>query len=788
MRIVFFITISLLFQPLAHSRTSERPASNDDERSLSADAPSRKSKQNDKDLGIWDSRVIIDLQKMEKRLNANFLGSVREKGTRIRIDGASVLLLDIEKETRTDAQGRFEFLDLPAGRYRLVVSALGYKNREFTIEIFSGSATENDFFLQPEEFGISAFLFLRKPSGKHWCPFEDFAETEPENRYRDGEGSHDVQSLSSLGHAVSEYKNNVIRGTGSESAAVLVDGHRIPSLFHFDSFKTTYHPSLISTLSLYPAGFGAQYGNGIGGVAEIRTRAPRRDRWGGFVDSSFLDISALLEGPIRNKMGFAIAARRSSLDLALPLITPDDNSFNTTVIPIFYDYQAKYDYKPDSNNYLSLDFYGGGDRTEFLSRLVGGETPDLVGPLGNDQMFHALFLHYHFRKGALWSEFSPGIRYWREEYSYGQGFGTRLDSISFETNEDLRIRVGKHNTFGIGITVDPKISIIESDFRHSPRFEDLIFLLGDSETNRTRHTWKDLDLGLYIFDRIDVSSVRITPGVRFDYSQNINAHAVSPRLDLTWWAVPTFSLNLSGGLYHQTPAGKDFIDEAENLEFERSAHAVGGFDWKIAPWLELEVQGVYRYLDRLIAVEKTFGSEYGYESNARGSSIGSKIMVRHNFHNNFIGMASYAFNRTVRNDGPGTRYHPSDDDHTHSLTFLASYRFLKTWQIGGRWQYITGGPYTEIEGRLFNADNGAYLPSYGTNERNNKRYGPYHRLDIRLDKKWVFDLWILYTYIDIQNVYYNRNPISVVWNYKYSESSRLTTIPIQPSFGLKAEF
>lgn len=62
------------------------------------------------------------------------------------------------------------------------------------------------------------------------------------------------------------------------------------------------------------------------------------------------------------------------------------------------------------------------------------------------------------------------------------------------------------------------------------------------------------------------------------------------------------------------------------------------------------------------------------------------------------------------------------------------------------------------------------------------------QLDLRADRKWIYDTWILSLYIDIQNVSSQKNQEGVMYAYDYSEKKEITGLPILPTFGLKGEF
>jgi len=53
------------------------------------------------------------------------------------------------------------------------------------------------------------------------------------------------------------------------------------------------------------------------------------------------------------------------------------------------------------------------------------------------------------------------------------------------------------------------------------------------------------------------------------------------------------------------------------------------------------------------------------------------------------------------------------------------------------------------------------------------RHPAYHRLDIRLDKRYVFDGWNLIAFIDIENMYNHENIEYLIWNEKKKEVDKV---------------
>jgi hypothetical protein len=60
-------------------------------------------------------------------------------------------------------------------------------------------------------------------------------------------------------------------------------------------------------------------------------------------------------------------------------------------------------------------------------------------------------------------------------------------------------------------------------------------------------------------------------------------------------------------------------------------------------------------------------------------------------------------------------------------------------------------------------------------DKNSARYPDYHKLDIRIDKQFVFDSWSFSIYLDLWNVYNRDNIIS--YSFKADENGVLSSTP-----------
>jgi hypothetical protein len=166
--------------------------------------------------------------------------------------------------------------------------------------------------------------------------------------------------------------------------------------------------------------------------------------------------------------------------------------------------------------------------------------------------------------------------------------------------------------------------------------------------------------------------------------------------------------------------------------------------------------------------------------------MGLEVSARHELNKNLFAWFVYTVSKSERRDPDSTDYHLFDYDQTHNLTAIASYRLPRNWEIGVRFRYVTGNLYTPVTGAVYSADTNEYKPIEGA--PNSGRVGDFHQLDVRVDKKWIFNSWMLNAYLDIQNVYNQPNVENVNYNYDYTEALPQTGLPIIPVLGLRGEF
>jgi outer membrane receptor protein involved in Fe transport len=721
-------------------------------------------------------------------------GRVLIKGVREPVQNALVTIDGNENPQTTNAQGRFRFEAVPPGNHRITVKADHITTLTLEVQVVSGKTAQVKCYATRAAYLLDEVLVEGEKEPDQMTRREI---TKDELDGIPGANSDVFRVVQNLpGVAMSgistEYSPEglVIRGTSPEDSRYFFNGFDIPQLFHFGALISLINAEMVDSITYYPGGFGVKYGDAIGGTVEVKSRSPRTDRLGGAVDISNYSAYAMLEGPIGEKASGAGAVRRSTIDYILPAVIPEEQA-EFTVSPRFYDYLAQFEYWPSRKNRLGLSALGTYDHTELLAETEENEpfSPDSFDIeigwhsvildwdlIPNERIFQSLAVQFLY----LENEFNLGRDQNAEATVYYPAF---LEEFSIALGRWNELRLGadafliNYNTSGV-LPLLPKEGSPTSAWTNvdSTSFEDDL------------QTWT---LDGWIDDVMEPAEwVRLVPGVRVNYLQVVKQTTFDPRLTVKFFPTEKSAIKTSAGIYHQWPDRDEMLRKLGNTDLDAEvAYQAGlGFEYDFGQGYILDAQGYYKQLDQMISRTGS-DAEVPYLNTGEGYVYGGELLARKRLTDRLFGWVSYTYSESKRKDSPDADWRYFDQDQTHNFIAVASYAFgeQRLWKLGGRWQIASGTPYTEIEHALYNTETDSYLPIY-SEKINGRRAQPFHQLDLRLDKRWIFNTWTLNTYLDVQNVYWNKIPLGYKYSFDYSERKAVSYPTFIPSFGLQARF
>jgi hypothetical protein len=290
-----------------------------------------------------------------------------------------------------------------------------------------------------------------------------------------------------------------------------------------------------------------------------------------------------------------------------------------------------------------------------------------------------------------------------------------------------------------------------------------------------------------------LAGMKLLPSARVDYTGDIKEWRVSPRIATRIDLHPTHprtTVKGGVGLYYQPPEYQESIRPfgTPSVSSNRSTHTSVGLEQELSRQVDVSVEGFYKRLDQLVVRREAATSTQGgqdFTNEGSGRIYGGELLLRYRNDARFFGWVAYTLSRSERRDSSADAYRLFDFDQTHILTVLGSYKLGRGWEIGGRFRYVTGNPYTPAVAGILDADAGAYAPVNGP--RGSARSPAFHRLDVRVEKTWAFEDWKLSAYLDVQNAYNRRNPEGRTSNFNFTRSDILVGLPILPVIGLRGE-
>jgi len=729
-------------------------------------------------------------------------GEAVERGSRRKLSGVIVSIAELGIDVITDENGRFWFHGIAPGEYTVLAVEPHYDRFQRSMKVAKGEAVE-------------VRLWMRARGGS---PYETVVEGEREVlevtrrtlQHREmttvpgtfGDPIRVIQTLPGLARTPFATGFLVIRGSNPDDSGVFVDGHRVPLLFHFLGGPSFLNPEFLDKLDLYPGGFPARFGRAHGGVVSVETRAAKSDGVHGAADVDLLDSSAYLRFPVGKHGALAMAGRRSYLDFMLGFFLPEPDPGDTLiVVPVYYDYQARYDHDLGSNGKLSLFAFGSADTLDVLSvnseeerafdlstairffRFIGTYRRPLFGDL-------SLTLSPAWGRDSIHFSGAPG-----DNASPFTGVDVVVDVLDYRMRIDGKL--APNLILDTGIDMESRVT----SYHALLPLDDNIRTEGEVDLTPTALDFSADTLGLGLHADVawnPTPRLRLIPGLRLD-GYVIDSHlraSIDPRLVGRYTIDPRWTAKGYVGVFHQPPQPEALDNRFGNPEvgIERGIHLGAGAEWTPRRHWSIDGEAYWvnranqvAFSDRVLTDPVTGRIRPLYWENTReGDTVGFELLAKREVTRDLYGWLSYtlSWSRTRRN--PDKEWVPTGLDQRHTLNAVASYRTGGGWELGARFRLASGAPDTPVLGGTYDADANNYQPLEGEPRSTRKKI--FHQLDVRADKTWTFNRWLLGVYLDIQNVLAIDNVEAIQYDYRYRDSAPVTSVPFLPTLGIKGQW
>lgn len=738
-------------------------------------------------------------------------GKVKDARNGEDLIGVSVYVNELKTGTATNAYGYYS-LNLPAGRYTLVFSYIGYANQARQVDLSSSGQVVNIELSEDKRELNEVVITDDKPSAanveqnKMSVVKMDIKEVKKIPILL---GEVDVIKAIQLMPGVQAAGDGntlfIVRGGNTDHNLVQLDEAVVYNPSHVVGFFSVFNGDAIKDFELYKGGIPANYGGRLASVLDVRMKDGNSKDYSVSGGIGVLSSRLTVEGPFKkDKSSFMISGRRSYFDIFFPL-SPDLSGVGA----YFGDLNIKMNFTLSDKDRLYVSGYLGRDNLK-VQNLIGLGWGNQTGTLRWNHIFSSrLFSNTSFIVSRYNYNFDLDI-------SRNLNFTRSNQILDFTLKQDFNYFANTRNTVKFGLmathhTFSPgKIEPLTSESfimaDELPEKKALDYSAYGSHSIRfgARFT---MEYGLRVsafqnigtgrefiyqngtpnyFDNGSMQTSLITDTLDHSagtiYHTNVN---LEPRFNATYLISPTSSVKTSYNRMFQymhliqttgASIGQEFWTPTDAYIRPQQADQVslGYFRNINNNLIELSAEVYYKWMNNTVELIDNANVEFNEAIESQvvsgiGRSYGVELFARKQ-RGKTTGWLSYTLSRSERKaEGVNNNeWYNFRFDRRHYLTFVVSHEISKRVNMSANFIYATGDTYTPAVG-YFEFE-GERVTQYG--KRNSARVPAYHRMDVSLtlgrkirpdkvyknESNWVFSVYNLYGRKNPYSISFRENP------------------------------
>lgn len=301
-------------------------------------------------------------------------GKITLKTSREAVSGASVSVEQFKHFDYSDTQGKY-VLEMPPGRYRIIVRHVGMKPSLYRVRVLSGGVLN----IEMEEGAVSLdeVVISSRPIDSNikqaisGITQLDIKEIKTLPTFM-GEVDilKSIQTLpgvSSVGEGSAGFN---VRGGRTDQNLMLLNGAPLFNGSHALGFVSAFNQDVVSGFNLYKGNVPAQLGGRASSVLEINTRQGNFEKWQFQSGIGLASSRFLAEGPLaKDKTSLLVAGRVSHSDWLLRQVRNPDVKRSSL---FFYDGNVNLSHRFSENSSIKWNYYSSRDFFRFSNQFAYG--------------------------------------------------------------------------------------------------------------------------------------------------------------------------------------------------------------------------------------------------------------------------------------------------------------------------------------------------------------------------------------------------------------------------------
>ena len=235
-------------------------------------------------------------------------GKLVELGTRAPVTGATVTAVvgDRHYAVDADARGRFR-LPLPAGPAKILVNAPSHNPFVQQETLSPAQELAVTYFVERDRYDPYEIVVVGDQRREEVSRITLRGPELQQIPGTFGDPFRVVQTLPGVAAVASLLPFPIVRGASPSSTGFLLDGTRVPLLYHLLSGPSVIHPEFIDEIQFYPGGAPVPYGGYTGGIIDGRTKRARPDEHLLDFDANLLQVGGFVRQPVK-PLGITLTA------------------------------------------------------------------------------------------------------------------------------------------------------------------------------------------------------------------------------------------------------------------------------------------------------------------------------------------------------------------------------------------------------------------------------------------------------------------------------------------------
>jgi hypothetical protein len=720
---------------------------------------------------------------------------------------ANVLILGTELGAISDENGNYEIQNITPGLYNVRASFVGYKSSTvFEVQVTLARPVQLDFNLKEDAAELSEVVVSSEFTRSEETPISVRKLNSNEiERYPGGNRdiSRVIQSLPGVASTASFRNDIIIRGGAPNENKFFLDEIEIPVINHFATQGSSGGPTgilnvnLIKSVDVITGGFPADRMNSLSSFFEFQLKEGRKDKMFTQMTLGASEFAISNEGPLGKNTTYLVSARRSYLQFLF-------RQLGLPFLPTFNDFQFKTVTKISEKTELTILGVGAIDDSVLNFDVPEDESEDekdsrlyLLDNLPyTSQWNYATGLKLkQYRDNGFWTFILSRNMLNNRSYKFFRNDESNPDNLIYDYNSqesENKLRV-ENSIFKKSFRLKYGVNYEFSRF-FVKTYDEFTFanqgLILDVNDKSFYNSYGAFISGSKTFDneRLLISGGLRIDGSDFGKTAKNPLNQFSPRFNISYQIKPNLNWTLNSGIYYQRPPYTslgfrnnegELVNQQNDIRFIRSTHFITGLE-RLVPEKNrrFSIEGFYKLYDNYpssiangISIAN-LGADFGVIgnepvlSNSRGRAYGLEFLAQQRLFRDFYGIAAVTLVRSEFTNPNTKGFIPSAWDNGFIVSMTAGKRFKNNWELGGRWRYLGGLPYTPIDlnsSSLIQVWNDRPQGVLNYNQINAIRLNSFNQLDIRVDKKYFYQKWNFNWYVDIQNVFnYQANQAPVL--------------------------